>query len=90
MPNETQKRVLYLLHLLPTDGLAAAKQLFWTELNHVFDVEAGTRKFFSDYRQLFEAAEAQIVGLEGEDLRLFTQLRFRILGNHSVIQNPIS
>jgi methylase of polypeptide subunit release factors len=47
--------------------------------DHAFDVEAVTRKFFSDYRQLFEAAEAQIVGLEGEDLRLFTQLLFNRL-----------
>jgi len=34
MPTETQRRVHDLLHRMSSDGLAAAKQLFWTELNY--------------------------------------------------------
>lgn len=34
MPTETQDRVYEQLQRLPRDGLAAAKQLFWTELNY--------------------------------------------------------
>jgi len=34
MPTETQQRVYDLLHRMPQDGLSAAKQLFWTELNY--------------------------------------------------------
>ena len=34
MDSETQKRVYHLLQRMPCDGLDAAKQLFWTELNY--------------------------------------------------------
>jgi len=34
MSTKTQQRVYDLLQRMPTDGLAAAKQLFWTELNY--------------------------------------------------------
>lgn len=34
MPTKTQERVYELLRRMPQDGLAAAKQLFWTELNY--------------------------------------------------------
>jgi superfamily I DNA/RNA helicase len=34
MPTEAQERVYKQLQRLPGDGLAAAKQLFWTELNY--------------------------------------------------------
>jgi hypothetical protein len=47
--------------------------------DEAFDVEAVTKRFFADYRRIFEAAEARITGLAGEDLRLFTQLLFNRL-----------
>jgi hypothetical protein len=47
--------------------------------DEAFDVEAVTGRFFADYRRIFEATEAQIEGLEGEDLRLFTQRLFNRL-----------
>ena len=34
MPTATEQRVYDLLHRMPGDGLAAVKQLFWTELNY--------------------------------------------------------
>jgi hypothetical protein len=34
MPTNTQQRVYDLLRRFPRQGLAAAKQLFWTELNY--------------------------------------------------------
>ena len=34
MPTATEQRVYALLHRMPDEGLAAAKQLFWTELNY--------------------------------------------------------
>ena len=34
MSTETRERVYDLLHRMPRDGLAIAKQLFWTELNY--------------------------------------------------------
>ncbi|MFZ5917987.1 MAG: Eco57I restriction-modification methylase domain-containing protein [Chloroflexota bacterium] len=34
MPTETQERIYDLLQRIPRDGLTAAKQLFWTELNY--------------------------------------------------------
>lgn len=48
--------------------------------DEAFNVEAVTRDFFRDYRQIFEAAEAQITGLpDAEALRLFTQRLFNRL-----------
>ncbi len=47
--------------------------------DEAFDVEAVTRRFFTDYRRIFEDTERQIQGLHGEDLRLFTQLLFNRL-----------
>jgi hypothetical protein len=44
-----------------------------------FDVEAVTDAFYQDYRRIFEATEGQITGLDGEDLRLFTQRLFNRL-----------
>ena len=34
MPTQTEERVYELLQQMPRDGLAAAKRLFWTELNY--------------------------------------------------------
>ena len=34
MPTDRQQRVYDLLRRMPTGGLAAVKQLFWTELNY--------------------------------------------------------
>jgi hypothetical protein len=34
MPTDTDRRVYELLHRMPSEGLATAKQLFWTELNY--------------------------------------------------------
>lgn len=34
MPTPTEQRVYDLLHRMSADGLTAAKQLFWTELNY--------------------------------------------------------
>ena len=34
MPTDTERRVYDLLHQMPHEGLASAKQLFWTELNY--------------------------------------------------------
>lgn len=48
--------------------------------DEAFDVERVTRDFFKDYRQMFEYAEANIIGLdEEEQLRLFTQRLFNRL-----------
>ncbi len=47
--------------------------------DEAFNVERVTQKFFADYRRIFEASEAQIGGLAGEELRLFTQLLFNRL-----------
>lgn len=37
--------------------------------DEAFDVEAVTKKFFTDYRRIFEETEEQVEGLEGKDLR---------------------
>jgi hypothetical protein len=34
MPTPAEQRVYELLRRMPTEGLAAAKRLFWTELNY--------------------------------------------------------
>ncbi len=44
-----------------------------------FDVEAVTRRFFTAYRTIFEQAEEQITGVEGNACRLFTQRLFNRL-----------
>lgn len=48
MPTETQERVYKLLHRMPADGLAAAKQLFWTELNYDRASETLSRRNWPD------------------------------------------
>jgi methylase of polypeptide subunit release factors len=47
--------------------------------DEAFDVEAVTKDFFRAYRTIFERAEAQITGIEGETRRLFTQRLFNRL-----------
>jgi len=47
--------------------------------DEAFDVEAVTKGFFTDYRRIFEETEEQVEGLEGEELRLFTQRLFNRL-----------
>jgi len=47
--------------------------------DEAFDVEAVTRKFFTDYGRIFEDTEKQIQGLENEELRLFTLRLFNRL-----------
>jgi hypothetical protein len=47
--------------------------------DEAFDVEAVTKDFFADYHRIFEETEEQIEGLEGEELRLFTQRLFNRL-----------
>ena len=47
--------------------------------DEAFNVEAVTRKFFTDYRRIFEDTEKQIEGLENEELRLFTLRLFNRL-----------
>jgi hypothetical protein len=44
-----------------------------------FDVEAVTKRFFATYRTIFEQAEEQITGIEGNARRLFTQRLFNRL-----------
>ena len=48
MPTKTQERVYKLLHRMPDDGLAAAKQLFWTELNYDRASEPLSRRNWPD------------------------------------------
>ena len=40
MPTPTEQRVYDLLRRMPTGGLSAAKQLFWTELNYDREAQA--------------------------------------------------
>ena len=49
------------------------------KLNAAFDIEAVTRRFFSTYAALFDAAERQIVGITADARRLFTQKMFNRL-----------
>jgi len=47
-----------------------------------FDVERVTKRFYQEYKAIFDAAEATVAGatkLQGEDLRLFTQALFNRL-----------
>ena len=53
-----------------------------TALETAFDVEPVTKAFFAKYREVFEAAEAQVAGFgphEDEDKRLFVQTLFNRL-----------
>jgi hypothetical protein len=47
--------------------------------DQAFDVEALTRQFFKEYRQVFEQIERHITALEGDARRLFTQKLFNRL-----------
>ena len=49
------------------------------KLNAAFDVEAVTKRFFREYKELFEEAEKQIKGIQGDNRRLFTQKVFNRL-----------
>ena len=48
MPTETEQRVYELLRQMPQDGLTAAKQLFWTELNYNHANEPLSRRQWPD------------------------------------------
>ena len=48
MVTKTQERVYHLLQRMPDDGLAAAKQLFWTELNYDRANESLSRRNWPD------------------------------------------
>jgi len=79
-PHERLRTAAERVALLDVRDLAAASPLAVQQRHdEAFDVEAVTRRFFSDYRRLFEDAEARIAGLAGEELRLFTQLLFNRL-----------
>ena len=50
-----------------------------SKLDHAFDVESITRRFFDAYSRIFAEAESQISGIEGDAKRLFTQKLFNRL-----------
>lgn len=50
-----------------------------SKLDHAFDVESITRRFFDAYSRIFAEAESQITGIEGDAKRLFTQKLFNRL-----------
>ncbi|HQE92161.1 MAG TPA: TaqI-like C-terminal specificity domain-containing protein [Anaerolineae bacterium] len=56
MPNTNPQRVLDLLHRMPSEGLNAAKRLFWTELNYDRAAESlSTREWPDGTRALVNA-----------------------------------
>jgi hypothetical protein len=63
----------------PDDGGAGAEA--WVrQWASAFDVEAVTRRFFAEYREVFEKVEARLTGVpKGEPRRLYTQRLFNRL-----------
>ena len=48
-------------------------------LDHAYDVEAVTHKFFEEYRRVFDKVQGLVTGLSGDDLKLFCQTLFNRL-----------
>ena len=75
----TERLALLDLETISRDLFGISPLAIQQRHDEAFDVEAVTKSFFKDYRTIFELAEAEISGLEGDDLRLFTQKLFNRL-----------
>ncbi len=71
----TERLSLLDLEIIKADSPLVIQQLH----DEAFDVEAVTKKFFEQYRDVFKSVEEQIDGIEGDKRRLFTQKLFNRL-----------
>jgi type I restriction-modification system DNA methylase subunit len=80
---DTHLRTLWEYNLpplaFPDDG-GADPNAWVRQWASAFDVEAATRRFFAEYREVFEKVEASVAGVpDGEPRRLYTQQLFNRL-----------
>ncbi|HNT75577.1 MAG TPA: TaqI-like C-terminal specificity domain-containing protein [Anaerolineae bacterium] len=90
MPTTTPQRIYDLLRQLPTEGLSAAKRLFWTELNYArAAAPLSTREWPAETRALL-AADPTLLARHAGDLGAFDILYLPLARGQTGREFPLS